>query len=125
MDIKVLSDIAGWMKTTDLAEVVYRKDGTGFELRTEEAPVRADLPACSLEPVSAPAVGIYRLAETGKSRNLKEGMSVESGEELGFVEMSGEKKAVTSPSKGFLRVICIDDGKPVQYGQPLFFVEPR
>ncbi len=125
MDIKVLSDIASWMKTTDLAEVVYRRNGAGFELRTEEAPVRTDLPSCSLEPVAAPAVGIYRLAETGKSRNLKEGMAVAAGEDLGFVEMAGEMKPVTSPSKGFLRVICIDDGKPVQYGQPLFFIEPQ
>lgn len=125
MDIKTVSDIAGWMKTTDLAEVVYKKDGDGFELRTEDAPVRADIPSCSLEPVASPAVGVYRCAEAGKSRAFKEGQAVACGEELGYVEMSGQKKPVAVSAKGILRVICIDDGKPVQYGQPLFFIEPQ
>ncbi|MFA5162220.1 MAG: hypothetical protein WC421_08230 [Elusimicrobiales bacterium] len=125
MDIKTLSELTGWMKTTDLAEVVYRKNGDGLELRSEEAPVRADIPSCALEPVGAPAVGIYRAAEAGKSRQFREGMAVAAGESLGYIEMSGEKKPVLCPAKGFLRVICIDDGKPAQYGQPLFFVEPQ
>jgi len=125
MDIKLLSELTHWMKTTDLAEIIYRKNDSGVELRSEEAAVRADIPSCALEPVASPAVGIYRSADAGKSRQLTEGMAVAAGEALGYIEMIGEKKPVCCPAKGFLRVVCIDDGKPAQYGQPLFFVEPQ
>ena len=32
MDASPIKAVADWMKTADLAEVVYRKNGTGFSL---------------------------------------------------------------------------------------------
>ena len=125
MDTKTLTEVTHWMKNTDLTEVVYRKNGSGFELRTESALPQSALPSCALVPVGAPAVGIYRGAGAGKSAAIHEGAAVKEGAELGYIELSGEKRPVKSPVKGFLRVVCAEDGKPAQYGQPLFFIEPQ
>jgi len=32
---------------------------------------------------------------------------------------------VPAPADGLLKIISVEDSKPVEYGQPLFFVEPR
>ena len=30
---------------------------------------------------------------------------------------------IAASAKGYIRIIAVEDGKPVQYGQPLFFLE--
>ena len=42
-----------------------------------------------------------------------------------MVEVGKDFKSVIAPSNGLLKIISIEDGKPVEYGQPLFFIEPR
>lgn len=123
MDMHTVGEVTKWIKETDLAEVVYRKNGQGFEVRTEDAPLKAALPACSYAPVASPAVGIYRSSDAGKTRKFGEGTLVQPGDDMGYVEVLAEKKPVTAAVKGYIRIIAVEDGKPVQYGQPLFFLE--
>ncbi|MFA6584072.1 MAG: biotin/lipoyl-containing protein [Elusimicrobiaceae bacterium] len=125
MNIKTLSEVSCWIKETDLTEVVYRKSGTGFELKTEEAVPQPNIPSCAYSVIPSPGVGIYRLAPKGKTANFKEGNSVGKGDSLGFVEIHNTEKIITAQDNGVLRVICVEDGAPVQYGQPLFFIEPN
>ena len=63
MNTKSFGEIAKWMRDTDLVEIKYKKDGNGFEIRTEDAPVKTNIPECQLMPVVAQAVGIFRLLE--------------------------------------------------------------
>lgn len=125
MDIKTISKITKWMGSTDLSEVSWRKGPDGFELKFAGADTASFMPESSLIPLPSPAVGIYRFSPPGKSGNIKEGMLVKTDQKLGYVEMSGEQKPVVSPMEGFLRILCVEEGKSVQYGQPLFFIEPR
>ena len=74
--------------------------------------------------VTAPAIGFYYAAQKGQSLLLKEGQTVKQGDGLGMIETSTKKHTITAPVAGTLRVICAEDGKPVEYDQPLFFIEP-
>jgi len=125
MDTNTLTEIAKWLKTTDLAEASYKKDGKGFELRTEEAEVKSNVPSCSLTVVAAPAVGIYHSAAKGKAPSFKEGKAVAADQPMGYVDMAGEKRPVTASAAGTLKIILAEEGRPVEYGQPLFFIEPN
>ncbi|MCX5783840.1 MAG: acetyl-CoA carboxylase biotin carboxyl carrier protein subunit [Elusimicrobia bacterium] len=125
MNTKLITEISSWMKKTDLAEVTYRKDGNCVELKTEDAQPDCSMPSCQYSAAASPAVGIYRSAPAGKSSKLGEGSAVKAGQRLGYIEMLGEKKPVTSPCEGTIKISCIEDGEPVQYGQPLFFIEPK
>ncbi|HOX23598.1 MAG TPA: hypothetical protein PLL10_09050, partial [Elusimicrobiales bacterium] len=78
MKINELAAITSWMKKTDLAELVYKKDGDGLQIRTEDAPPVPALPSCSLLPALAPAVGIYRGAQPGQSGPVQEGRKVKA-----------------------------------------------
>ena len=124
MDTKLITDITNWLKTTDLAEFCYQKDHNCIEIKTREAlpePVRF---TCHLTAVTAPAIGFYYAAQKGKNLILKEGQSVKAGEPLGVVESATKKHILTAPVAGTLRIISAEEGKPVEYGQPLFFIEP-
>ena len=123
MDTKFISAVTAWMKTTDLAEFCYEKDGDSIEIKTCEAlPEPAEF-SCSLTAVTAPAVGIYRLAEKGQNLTLKEGQPVREGDSLGVVESVSKTYPVTAPVDGKLRVITTEEGTAVEYGLPLFFIE--
>lgn len=125
MDTKLIKEVTDWMKTTDLAEFCYEKDGDCIEVKTKEALPEPAQFSCSLTAVTAPAVGVYKLAPKGKNLILKEGQTVKDGDSLGVVETVSKQYAVTSPANGVLRVIVAQDGKAVEYGMPLFFVEPQ
>ena len=76
-------------------------------------------------PVSSPSIGIFRFARNGKANTLKQGMAVRKGAELSVVEVAKEFKPVLAPVDGYLKIISVEDGKTVEYGQPLFFIEPK
>ena len=124
MDTKLITDITNWLKTTDLAEFCYQKDHNCIEIKTREALPEPLQSTCHLTAVTAPAIGFYYAAQKGKSITLKEGQTVKQGDTLGVVESAAKKHTITAPVAGTLRVISAEEGKPVEYGQPLFFIEP-
>ncbi len=125
MDVKTLTKITKWMETTDLEEITWRSGDDKISLRLNNNPEHNASIASSMEPVLSPSIGIFRFARPGKTNHLKEGSSVKAGVDLGVVEVGKDFKSVIAPSNGLLKIISIEDGKPVEYGQPLFFIEPR
>ncbi|ACC98732.1 Biotin carboxyl carrier protein [Elusimicrobium minutum Pei191] len=124
MDTKLLTQVTSWLKETDIVEFVYHKDGNNIEIKTKEASVTGTNFECSLFSVASPAVGFYYRAAKGKTNPLKEGQKIAEGDFLGIVETSAKKIEVKAPVEGKLRIISIEDSKPVEFGQPLFFIEP-
>lgn len=124
MDIKLIKEVTEWLKTTDLAEFCYEKDGNCIEVKTREALPEPAKFTCSLSAVCAPAIGIYRTAVKGKNLVLKEGDRVQEGNLLGVVETVSKQHLINAPVSGTLRVVAAEDGKPVEFNQPLFFIEP-
>lgn len=124
MDTKLITEITDWLKTTDLAEFCYQKDHNCIEIKTREALPEPAKFTCHLTAVTAPALGIYHSAVKGKNLPLKEGKAVKESDSLGIVESASKKHDVLAPVSGTLRIICAEEGKPVEYGQPLFFIEP-
>ncbi len=124
MDTKLIKEVTDWLKTTDLAEFCYQKDGDCIEVKTSEALPEPAKFSCSLSAVCAPAIGIYKTAAKGKNLVLKEGSQVKEGDSLGVVETVSKRHEIAAPVSGTLRVVAAEDGKPVEFNQPLFFIEP-
>ncbi len=123
MDTKLISEVTQWMKTTDLAEFCYEKDGNCIEIKTQEALPEPAQFTCSLTAVTAPAVGIYHMADKGKNLALTEGQEVNEGDALGLVETVSKKHVITAPLSGKLRKVTAQEGAVVEFGLPLFFIE--
>ncbi len=123
MDTKLIKEVTDWLRTTDLAEFCYGKNGNKLEIKTQEAlPEPTQFP-CSLTPVCAPAIGIYHTAEKGKSGPFADGQQIPQGAPLGLVETASKTHFITAPVAGKLHVAEAEEGTAVEYGLPLFFIE--
>ena len=125
MDTKLIREVTDWMKTTDLAEFCYENNGDSLEIKTQEALPEPAQFSCSLTAVTAPTVGIYHAADKGQNLTLTEGQAVEQGASLGVVETVSKKHKITAPVAGKLRVVAAQEGAAVEFGLPLFFIEPQ
>lgn len=126
MDPKAIKDVADWMKSTDLAEVEYRKEGKGFALsKAGAAPAVPEMPSGRFAAVASPGVGVFQWSEPGKPRLAEDGAELAEGAKLGVVTGAGAPKPVLAPSAGRLAKTFVDAGQAVEYGQPLFLLETR
>lgn len=127
MNIKTLGKISRWMNSTDLQEVTWKKgkDKLSIKFSEEEASSHNLSTASRLVPVNSPSVGIFRFSSRGQSFSPKEGMPVQKGQPMGIVEVGKSFKKVESSQEGFIKIICVEEGKTVEYGQTLFFLEPK
>ena len=122
-----LKDVLSWLKTTDLVEVSYKENGKGFSLGTSEAPP-APIPSAVFpsryECVASPAVGLF-VPALGQAK-AEEGREVAEGAQLGLIDGGGKAATpVKAPRAGRVARVMIEAGQAVQYGQPLFLIEPR
>ena len=74
----------------------------------------------------APCVGIFRAGNRADTAPRTEvGATVQAGEVLGYVEAMGVMNDVEASCAGRVGEIAVEDGQPVEYGQPLFVLGPE
>ncbi|HZC07355.1 MAG TPA: acetyl-CoA carboxylase biotin carboxyl carrier protein subunit [Ktedonobacterales bacterium] len=75
--------------------------------------------------VTAPLVGVFRAAMKAGGRPLSApGDVIREGQIICAVEALNVYNEVEAPAAGRLSAIYVDDGQPVEYGQPLLEIEP-
>ncbi len=126
MTRQTLQDVADWIKSTDLAKVSYRRgeDALAIEVEGTPTPTESAFPPCRLEAVRAQEVGIFRFQDIGKARGPEKGSDVRAGQTLGFITAGKAKYEVKAPAAGRIISELAEDGMAVEYGQPLFFIQP-
>ena len=74
--------------------------------------------------IRSPMVGTFRRS-TSKDRPplVMEGNHIKPGDRLGIVECMKIPNDVVSYGVGEIKKIIVEDGQPVEYGQPLFLVK--
>lgn len=90
------------------------------------APVAASAaPAAEVEGhvVKAPMVGtFYRSPSPGAKSFVELGQSVNAGDTLCIIEAMKLLNEIESDVAGTVKKILVENGQPVEYGQPLFIV---
>lgn len=79
----------------------------------------ADVPAVALDAIKADLVGIVRFSRPAPV----EGERLEQDRELAYIEALGIRNPVHSLGAGRIASIAVGDGVPVEYGQPLFYLD--
>ncbi|MEU0152895.1 acetyl-CoA carboxylase biotin carboxyl carrier protein [Micromonospora fulviviridis] len=97
--------------------------------RAEVDPVPAPqveaVPAADRPAVRAPVVGtFYRAPEPGAAPFVAVGDVVRPGQVVGIVEAMKLMNEVTAGQAGRVVEVLVEDGKPVEYDQPLIALEP-
>ncbi|WP_234554418.1 acetyl-CoA carboxylase biotin carboxyl carrier protein [Thermus caliditerrae] len=75
--------------------------------------------------VKAPIVGtFYRAPAPDAPPYVKEGDRVEKGQVLCIIEAMKLMNEIESEISGIVKKILVQNGEPVEYGQPLFLIQP-
>ncbi len=75
--------------------------------------------------VTAPIVGtFYRSSSPDKPAYVEAGDMVKKGQVLCIIEAMKLMNEIESETAGKIVQILVDNGAPVEYGQPLFVIEP-
>lgn len=88
------------------------------------APAAVALPA---EPeghvIKAPMVGtFYRSSAPGAKPFVELGQAVKAGETVCIIEAMKLLNEIESDSDGVIKEVLVENGQPVEYGQPLFLI---
>lgn len=99
---------------------VSHVDGRRAEPESREAG-----PEGGLVSIVAPMVGtFYRAAKPDAPPFVKEGDEVRAGETVCVLEAMKLFNEITSEVTGRIARVLVENGAPVEYGQPLFLVDP-
>ena len=88
------------------------------------APVVAETaPAPEGHVVKSPMVGtFYRSSAPGAKAFAEVGQSVSAGDTLCIIEAMKLLNEIESDQSGVIKSILVENGQPVEYGQPLFVI---
>ena len=93
---------------------------------TSSAPASATPPEPAVEEghvVKSPMVGtFYRAATPGSKSFVEVGDSVEEGATLCIVEAMKLMNEIEADKGGVVKAILVENGQPVEFGQPLFVI---
>ena len=98
------------------------------------APVAAAAPVAAPEAIAEPVVtghqvkspivgSFYRASSPGAKPFCEKGQSVKEGDTLCIIEAMKMMNQIEADKSGTVKEILVDNGEPVEFGQPLFIIE--
>jgi len=143
MELEDLKDLIELLKETDITELQIEKDGTKVKIKREKLLSSIELPvhksevfkekivaetedaAQRLVTVTSPIVGtFYRSPSPDAPPFTEMGMKVNKGQVLCIVEAMKLMNEIESDADGIVVKVLVENGQPVEYGEPLFLIEP-
>jgi acetyl-CoA carboxylase biotin carboxyl carrier protein len=107
---------------------MYMQPPPAMAIPAAAAPVAAAPSAEASIPsghvVTSPMVGtFYRSSAPGNKSFVEVGQRVELGETLCIIEAMKMFNQIEADKAGSIKAILVENGQPVEYGQPLFVIE--
>jgi acetyl-CoA carboxylase biotin carboxyl carrier protein len=144
IDHEAIRELAKLLDETGLTEIAVERGGVSIRVarhtggavgRGRGAEAASPAPAVAPTPlpvdpaqhpglVASPMVGTAYLApEPGARPFVEIGTVVKTGEPLMIIEAMKTMNQIPAPRPGIVIQILVDDGQPVEYGQPLVIIE--
>jgi len=142
MEFEDLKELIELLKDTDITELQIEKEGSKVKIKREktlspiempihkspvlrEKIVAEDEEAQRLVTVTSPIVGtFYRSPTPDGSPFVEVGIKVNKGQVLCIIEAMKLMNEIESDVDGIVVKILVENGHPVEYGEPLFLIEP-
>lgn len=123
-DLSALKDLLKHLPMASAAPVAMQAAPVAAAPVTAAPTATAAAPAAS-EPmgptINSPMVGtFYRSAAPGEKAFVNIGDSVDENSNVCIIEAMKVMNEIKAEARGTIARILVEDGKPVQYGQPLF-----
>jgi len=145
MELEDLKQLIELLKETDITEIQVEKEGTKVKIKREkffqsleistqkvpsgqqEAAIKKEIEEDTqrLITVTSPIVGtFYRSPSPEAPIFVDTGRQVKKGQVLCIIEAMKLMNEIESEVDGILIKALVDNGQPVEYGEPLFLIEP-
>jgi len=114
---------------TNSTSVVMQQPIASSSLVTEQATNVATTPtAADNKPaghlITSPMVGtFYRASSPTSDAFVEQGQSVNEGDTLCIIEAMKILNQITADKAGIITQVLVENGAPVEYGEPLFVIE--
>ena len=149
MDLRKLKKLIDLVQESGIAELEITEGeekvkivkGGAVSVMTTAAPAAAPAPAAALEAkpaatspaeptggqeghvVKAPMVGtFYRSPSPDAKAFVEVGQSVKEGETICIIEAMKLMNEIEADASGVVKAVLVENGQPVEYGQPLFIL---
>jgi acetyl-CoA carboxylase biotin carboxyl carrier protein len=144
IDPDLIRELARLLDETGLTEIEFERDGERVRVRRQfkpapaapaAPPIAAERPAGGNEGrqpdpashpglVTSPMVGTaYVGSEPGARPFVEVGSRVSAGETLLIIEAMKTMNQIPAPRSGTVVQILVEDGQPVEFGEPLMIIE--
>lgn len=144
MNIDEIKAIIDLLKDTDITEISIEKEGVKLRLKRERymgsfdivqrghidagrsgEPSQTAEDTSHLYTVTSPIVGtFYRAPSPDAEPFVEVGTRVKKGQVLCIIEAMKLMNEIESEVDGIVVRILVENGQPVEYGEPLFLIEP-
>lgn len=141
MEIDDLKELISLLQDTDITELQLEKDGTKVKIRRQmllpslevhpkgttviEKSTETDEETQRLITVTAPIVGtFYRSPSPDAPAFVDAGARVKKGQVICIIEAMKLMNEIESEAEGVVVRALVENGQPVEYGEPLFLIEP-
>jgi acetyl-CoA carboxylase biotin carboxyl carrier protein len=143
MELEDLKELIELLKDTDITELQIEKDGTKVKIKKEKLLSSIEMPVHKsavfqekivaeteeetqrLVTITSPIVGtFYRSPSPEAAPFIEVGSKVNIGQVLCIVEAMKLMNEIESDTEGVVVKILVENGQPVEYGEPLFLIEP-
>jgi len=143
MELEDLKELIELLKDTDITELQVEKDGTKVKIKREKILASIEMPVHKtagmqeriiteteeetrrVATITSPIVGTFFRSPTPDASPFVEvGSSVSKGQVLCIVEAMKLMNEIESDVDGIVVKILVENGQPVEYGEPLFLIEP-
>lgn len=143
MELEDLKNLIELLKETDITELQLEKDGTKVKIKREKLLSSIEMPAIKstslhekiiaeteeetqrLVTITSPIVGtFYRSISPEAAPFVEVGLKVNKGQVLCIVEAMKLMNEIESDVDGVVVKVLVENGQPVEYGEPLFLIEP-
>ena len=144
MELEDLKQLIELLKETDITEIQVEKEGTKVKIKREkffqslevatqkgssvhDAVIKKEVDdeTQRLITVTSPIVGIfYRSPSPEAPIFVETGLRVKKGQVLCIIEAMKLMNEIESEADGILVKALVENGQPVEYGEPLFLIEP-
>ena len=153
VDINQIRELVRVAEESGVGEIVVEEEGARIAVRmpgavaaAPAAPVAAAAPAAATAPVAAPAAApaaaashpanwycvtspmvgtFYAAPAPGEPAFVQVGDEVAANQTLCIVEAMKLMNEIGAEEMGTVREVCVEDATPVEFGTPLFYIEPH
>jgi acetyl-CoA carboxylase biotin carboxyl carrier protein len=145
VDQSLIRELAALLNETGLTEIEVERDDTRIRVARSAAPAVIHAPMPASAPAAPPAkveaaapadlashagavvspmVGTaFRAPEPGAKPYVEVGDKVREGQTLLIIEAMKTMNQIPAPRAGTVLNIMVEDGQPVEYGEPLMIIE--